>query len=153
VARGAAGNRPAIALYDKLGFERVRELIVWTLDAPGTVAWHPAKPDRAHAWIAAHRSVREPWQRADPALAQIEALVVERDGEVVGAALYRDRGRDRIFMQAAALDDAAARETLLAVKGGLRFANVAPDDPFARALEELGGRREASQFELMLRRA
>ena len=53
-------------------------------------------------------------------------------------------------MQAAALDAAAARETLLATRGGLRFANVAPDDLFAAALEELGGRREARQFELRL---
>ncbi len=144
------GNRPAIALYDKLGFERVRELIVWTLNSPGTAAWRLAKPDRAHAWIAAHRTVREPWQRADASLTQIEALVVERDGEVAGAALYRDRRDARIIVQAAALDAAAARETLLATRGGLRFANVAPDDLFAAALEELGGRREARQFELRL---
>ncbi|MGO9820759.1 MAG: GNAT family N-acetyltransferase [Solirubrobacteraceae bacterium] len=144
------GNGPAIALYEKLGFERVRELIVWTLDAPGTVTWRPAKPDRAHAWIAAHRTVREPWQRADQSLRQIEALVIERDGEVAGAALYRDRAGVRIIMQAAALDDDAARDTLLAARGGVRFANVPSDDRFAHALEQLGARREASQFELRL---
>lgn len=147
------GNRPAIALYEKLGFERVRELIVWTLEAPGTAAWRPAKPDRVHDWIAAHRTVREPWQRADGSLARIEALVVERDGEPAGAALYRERHGVRILMQAAAVDEAAARETLLATAGALRFANVPPDDVFAHALEQLGARREASQFELRLRRA
>jgi hypothetical protein len=38
----------------------------------------------------------------------------------------------------------------LATRGALRYANVPPDDRFARALDALGAHREASQFELRL---
>ncbi|HUK62202.1 MAG TPA: GNAT family N-acetyltransferase, partial [Dongiaceae bacterium] len=59
-------NAPAIALYEALGFRRVRELDVWALSAPvdpGTA--REVDPEDALAWIAARRAAPEPWQRAE----------------------------------------------------------------------------------------
>ena len=58
-------NRAAIALYEKLGFERVRDLIVWSLPASALGAAPSGAREvelaLAHDWIVAHRSSREPW--------------------------------------------------------------------------------------------
>src|SRR5262249_5720447 len=58
-------NRPAIALYEALGFERVRSLDVWLLSAPLESPLHAREipADEALAWIAERRTQPEPWQR------------------------------------------------------------------------------------------
>jgi GNAT superfamily N-acetyltransferase len=154
-----AENEAAIRLYRKLGFERVRELIVWTLDKTDG----PAPPSRpvdageAREWIAATRTSREPWQRADESLCKmdgLDALVAERDGEIAGAAIYKQAGGGRVtVLQIAAIDTAAAKDVLLAASSGtrdLRLSNAPPGEPPSVALEELGARAVVRQLEMRL---
>ena len=60
-------NRPAVRLYRKLGFEPVRDLLVWSFEPTGGASpgARPVEPDVAHAWIVRNRRSAEPWQRAD----------------------------------------------------------------------------------------
>ncbi len=159
-------NVPAIALYERLGFERVRHLEVWLL-APGG-GREPVKPverrgldvDAAHAWIAGHRGGREPWQRADASIVRmrergtpLSGLAVQRGDAIAGAAICLiDHGLVRV-LQIAAVDRAAARDLVLAAAGELtlRLANVAGDDVFADVLRELGAGLTVAQHEMRLR--
>jgi ribosomal protein S18 acetylase RimI-like enzyme len=160
-------NQPAIALYAKLGFETVRELIVWSLPAggaPGAVTDAVTIDERsAHAWISARRSGREPWQRADAALsrlrdggAQLRGIAIGRDGETVAAAVFRDTPAAVSVLQLAAIDEAAAGDALAAAAGPdrrLGLANLPADDPASAALERLGATVAARQWEMRLRPA
>jgi len=153
-------NERALRLYEKLGFEVVRDLVVWSL--PAGQAHSPApratEPSSAHAWIRTNRRDREPWQRADESVAAIgargarmRALVVDRDGEVAAAALVRDDLPAVDVLQLAAPDEQAAASLLLAgARDGteLRFRNVPEDAPASLALERLGARRIATQHEM-----
>jgi hypothetical protein len=159
-------NVPAIALYERLGFERVRHLEVWLL-APGG-GREPVKPverrgldvDAAHAWIAGHRGGREPWQRADASIVRmrergtpLSGLAVQRGDAIAGAAICLiDHGLVRV-LQIAAVDRAAARDLVLAAAGELtlRLANVPGDDVFADVLRELGAGLTVAQHEMRLR--
>jgi hypothetical protein len=153
-------NAAAIALYRDLGFASVRDLDVWSLAAPPPPpASRPVAVHTARTWIAAHRIGREPWQRADATLARlgeggvpIAALVVERAGAVVGAAVHRTDGGSVSVLQVAALDDAAAGDVLLAAAGGraVHLANTPTDGGCARVLAGLGARLVARQHELRL---
>lgn len=155
-------NRAAIALYDKLGFEVVRDVIVWSLPAQGdpVPASRPVEPEQAHAWIAAHRASREPWQRADQSLDRVRGrgtrfrgLMVERDGRVAGAVVYREDADLVTTFQVAATDEDAAAETLLAAAEGtraLRLSNAPDGEASSRALERLGASAVARQHEMRL---
>jgi ribosomal protein S18 acetylase RimI-like enzyme len=157
-------NEPAIRLYRKLGFEPVRELLVWLLAPNGTPAptGRTVEPDVAHAWIVRHRHSREPWQRADETVAAVRArgsaklggLVIERDGEVRAAALVVERGDQVSVLQIAALDAQAASDAVLAAADGhrgVRLTNVLDDDPASTAMRELGAELVARQHEMLLR--
>jgi ribosomal protein S18 acetylase RimI-like enzyme len=157
-------NRRAVALYEKLGFEVVRDLVVWSLPAGATdsTASRTIDASSAHAWIRANRQDREPWQRADESVAAIGArgeslcgLVVDRDGQVAATALLRDGDAPAVeALQVVATDEHAAAELLLAAAGAgreLRFRNVPDGAPASRALERLGARRIATQHEMRLR--
>jgi len=156
------GNRGAVALYEKLGFEVVRDLIVWSLPAHrgGVPASRPVGPEQARAWIGAHRPSREPWQRADPSVdrlvalgARLRGLMVDRDGRVAGAVVFREDGDPATTFQIAAVDEASAADTLLAATGGergLRLSNAPAGEPASRALERLGARAVARQHEMRL---
>ena len=155
-------NRPAVALYEKLGFEVVRDVVVWSLAAQrdGLRASRPVDPEPAQAWIAAHREGREPWQRADESLdrlrargTQLRGLMVDRDGEVAGAVVFRDDSDPVVTFQVAALDESAAGDALLAAAGEgrrLRLSNAPVGEPPSRALERLGARPVARQHEMRL---
>jgi ribosomal protein S18 acetylase RimI-like enzyme len=169
-ARGAASvrlevieqNRPARRLYEKLGFERVRDLGVWILDsaAPRVTKAQPAGFDEAHNWIRANRRAPEPWQRADETLAHMRArglelsgLTVERDGETVGALVYQHGQGPPGVAQLAARDEQAAAHLLVAVAAqgdGLRFVNLPAGDPAESALNVLRAHRQIGQREMRL---
>lgn len=155
-------NRGAIAMYEKLGFELERELVVWSLparreDVPASRAVDPAA---AQAWIAAHRESREPWQRADESVARMRArgaavrgLMVERDREIAAAVVFRDDADPVTTLQIAALDAGAAADALLAAAGpdrGLRLSNAPVGEAPARALADLGAREVVRQREMRL---
>lgn len=158
-------NAPAIGLYERLGFERVRHLEIWSL-APGG-GGEPINPvehrgldvDAAHAWIAGHRAGREPWQRADASIVRMRERgtpltgVAVRRGEVIaGAAICLiQHGLVRV-LQIAAVDQAAARDLVVAAAQELtlRLANVPGDDVFAGVLRDLGASLEVAQHEMRL---
>jgi len=155
-------NRAAIALYEKLGFDLVREVVVWSLPArrDGVPPSLPVEPEAAQAWIAAHRESPEPWQRADDSVAKMRArgaavrgLMVRRGGEVAAAAVFRDDADPVATLQIAAVDDGAAGDALLAAAGpdrGLRLSNAPVDEAPARALARLGARQVVRQHEMRL---
>jgi GNAT superfamily N-acetyltransferase len=155
-------NGAAIALYDKLGFEVVRDVIVWSLPAQGhpVPASRPVESEQAQAWIAAHRGSREPWQRADQSLDRVRArgtrfhgLMTERDGKVAGAVVFREDADLVTTFQVAAIDDDAAAGALLAAAGGeraLRLSNTPDGEAPSRALERLGASAAARQHEMRL---
>ena len=157
-------NRRALALYEKLGFEVVRDLVVWSLPARATDSPPSRRIDAssAHAWIRANRQDSEPWQRADESVAAIGArgatlggLVVDRDSQVAATALLRDSDVPAVeALQVVATDEQAAAQLLLAAAGTgreLRLRNVPDGAPASLALERLGARRIATQHEMRLR--
>jgi ribosomal protein S18 acetylase RimI-like enzyme len=150
-------NEPAIRLYERLGFELVRMLEVWALEAPaGETRATPAELDAAHAVVIRHRRGPEPWQRADETVGHMrrrgetpEAVSVGEDG----AALYRVVGPRASIAQLGATDDAVAAELLSAVRGkaeSLLYVNVPEGDPASAALASLGGHLELRQLEMAL---
>lgn len=154
-------NEPAIRLYERLGFEPVRELEVWTAQAAGAASTAvPVDVDDAHAWIAAARTSPEPWQRADRALAWLRlqdpppvALAVEDGGSRRGAAVIRVAVGRAGVIQLAAADERAAGDLLagiLASAGSLLWLNAVAGDGALPALRALGGTVAARQHELAL---
>jgi ribosomal protein S18 acetylase RimI-like enzyme len=155
-------NLPALRLYEKLGFEPVRDLLVWLLPptGPARVALQTVEADFAHAWIVRNRGSREPWQRADEAVESVRArgsalrgLVIERVGKISAAALLAEREDKVSVLQVVALDSEAARAALLAAADGkhsVGLTNVPEDDPASGAMRELGARLVARQHELRL---
>jgi ribosomal protein S18 acetylase RimI-like enzyme len=155
-------NAPAIALYERLGFEHVRDLEIWSL-APdpdrAPVEHRGLDVDAAHAWIAGHRPSREPWQRADTSIVRMRergtpliGVAVRRGDAIAGAAICRiDEGTVRV-LQIGAVDRVAAREVVVAAAGELtlRLANVPGDDMFAGVLRKLGAGLTVAQHEMCL---
>jgi GNAT superfamily N-acetyltransferase len=157
------GNVAAIALYERLGFERVRHLEVWSLPPDSerdTVAHRALDVGAAHAWIASHRSGREPWQRADASIvrmrergAPLVGMAVRRSEHIVGAAICRPDAATVRVLQIAAADEAAAQDLILAAAGELtlRLANVPSDDLLSGVMRRLGAELTAAQHEMRLR--
>jgi hypothetical protein len=132
---------------------------VWSLPVSGGGGEARAAGEReAHAWIAAHREEREPWQRADGTLdrlreagAALRGLVLERSGEVAGALVCRD-GTVVSVLQLAAVDDEATGALLEAAAGGraLHVTNAPAAGRISRALERRGAAVIARQHEMRL---
>jgi ribosomal protein S18 acetylase RimI-like enzyme len=146
-------NEPAIRLYEKLGFEHVRDLEIWTLEKLVSQK-HKARSvpaAQAHTRIRAERTWREPWQRADETVAnleQIESLESER-----GAVLFRRTGERVSLLQGVAADEAAARDLLQAFPSeatSLQWLNGPEGDPFNSAIASLGGTLAHRQHEMVL---
>jgi ribosomal protein S18 acetylase RimI-like enzyme len=145
-------NEPAIRLYEKLGFERVRDLEVWTLDAvsgDGGSA-HRVPLEQAQARIGRERTAREPWQRADESVAnfdEVEAL--QSEGGVV---VFRSKGGQTSLLQGVAAGEPAARELVQALGDAmpLQWLNGPEGDPFNAAIASLGGVQAHRQHELLL---
>jgi ribosomal protein S18 acetylase RimI-like enzyme len=156
-------NTAALRLYEKLGFRRTRDVVVWLLERRSSLesSARPVAHAEAQAWIAANRPAPEPWQRADETLERVrsrgtgfEGLVAERDGEPVGAALYQPGEELLRVVQIAARDEDAAAELLVAAAGRsklVRLLNAPADEPASLALERLGARAEIRQHEMVVR--
>ena len=157
-------NQAAQALYEKLGFATSRRLLVCTLRGPITrsSAWRPIEFSEAHAWIVAHRSSREPWQRADASLRHIRAesgrltaFAAEDGGEVTAAVIAAEETTSIAVLQIAARDHAAAVTALQAVAEvaagrPARLVNVAADETVAVAAQQLGAAVDHVQWEMRL---
>lgn len=107
--------------------------------------------DRAQARIRAERREREPWQRSDESVANLESVeALESDR---GALLFRRAGERITLLQGIAADEAAARELLHgfpAAATSLSWLNGPEGDPFNAAIASLGGTETARQHELLL---
>jgi GNAT superfamily N-acetyltransferase len=142
-------NTGAFALYEKLGYQMVRDVEVWSLpeaaaeDDFGNVT--EVSADEAHARIHELRREREPWQRADATIANYgdaRGLVTED-----GAALFRATAAVQ------ALQLAGAAEPLLRWLrrlGAVSVLNLPADDPAAGALRSLGANVVVRQHEMLL---
>lgn len=152
-------NAAALALYRARGFTQVRDLAVWSLPAAeGGAEARELDEREAHAWIAAHRAEREPWQRADGTLdrlreagAALRGAVLERSGEIAGALVCRDATAVSV-LQLAAVDDEAADGLLGAAAKGraLHVTNAPVDGRVSRVLDRRGATVIARQHEMRL---
>lgn len=143
-------NEPAIRLYEKLGFERVRELEVWSLDGELVFQEHkvPAAPV---AEVLGRVAERPPWQRADASVAKLADAHALASGR--GSLVYRASGGVVSLLQVAAHEEEAIRELLGSLPEettGLRYLNGPEGDPANAVLESLGATQVARQHELLL---
>jgi ribosomal protein S18 acetylase RimI-like enzyme len=146
-------NEPALRLYERLGFERVRELEICEVEASNTVslasdAVRAVTVEDAQRAIAVLRREPEPWQRADETLARLDGLKAVAAGG--GAAVYREAaGRASILQLAGSAE--AARELLTAILAespSALWVNAPAGDPALEALAALGGRVAERQIEM-----
>jgi hypothetical protein len=148
-------NAPAIALYEKLGFARTRELEVLSL-AAGTESSDARETDLGEGLrvVAATRGGPEPWQRADETVANLSrrgstprALTVD-----AAAAVFSQDG-DRVSLLQAAGNAAGLRELAaqLRSRGTVSALNFPTGEPVAAALREAGATVRLRQYEMVLR--
>jgi GNAT superfamily N-acetyltransferase len=147
-------NAPAIALYEKLGFRRTRELEVLSLGA-ATEHSEARETELAEGLraVAATRSGPEPWQRADETVANLarrasapRALIVDR-----AAAVFSQDG-DRVNLLQAA-GDASGLGVLVAAlrsRGTVSALNFPAGEPVATALRDAGAEVRLCQYEMVL---
>ena len=142
-------NEPAVRLYERLGFEHVRGLEIWTLD--DLVSDRHKLPSLALA-DALGREERPPWQRADESIRHLEA--VEAIGDERGALVYRVSAGVASLLQCDARDTNAARalvEALPAEASSARWLNGPAGHPLNEALASLSGSLAHRQHEMLLR--
>ena len=142
-------NEPAVKLYERLGFEHVRGLEIWSLDE--LVTDRHKLPSLAAA-DALGREERPPWQRADGSVAHLEG--VEAVGDERGSLVYRVADGVASLLQCDAQDADAARELLRALPAeasSARWVNGPEGHPLNEALASLGGTLAQRQHEMLLR--
>jgi N-acetylglutamate synthase-like GNAT family acetyltransferase len=136
-------NTSALALYEKLGYEVVQDVEVWTLPA---AAGDHAGRDVPMAEAKARLPERhEPWQRADGTLAHyddVRGLVTDS-----GAMLFCVRSS--VQLQQYAGEPEPLVHALRAV-GDVYILNLPAEDPAAQVLRELGGSVTVRQHEMLL---
>ena len=142
-------NTGAFALYEKLGYETVRDVEVWSLPAAesgGGDAASEVPVAEAHARIRELGREREPWQRADGTLAHYadaRGLVTD-----TGAAVYRQPGEHVQVVQLAGEPEPLLRA--LRALGQVSVLNLQEDDAAAPVLHELGASVFVRQHEMLL---
>ena len=136
-------NTGALALYEKLGYELVQDVEVWTL--PGAEGEHEGRevpPSEVQELLPERH---EPWQRADGTLAHyddVRGLVTD-----TGAMLFCVRSSVQL-QQYAGEPEPLLRA--LRTFGDVYILNLPADDPAARVLRELGGSVVVRQHEMLL---
>ena len=162
-------NAAAIPLYEALGFQRVRELEVWSFPQPPRAgagfAAVSAPLDEARAFLRGARRGREPWQRAHGTVERLarmvpapEATLLRAGDRIVGAAIHR-MGPGRVSVLQLTLSDGCEPAALPELLGslaredapqGLRWLNLPAEDPAAAWVRASGAAREAGQIEMRL---
>ena len=136
-------NTSALALYEKLGYELVQDVEVWTLQAAeGEHAGREVPASEAKAQLPERH---EPWQRADGTLSHyddVRGLVTES-----GAMLFCVRSSAQL-QQYAGEPEPLLRA--LSTFGDVYVLNLPVDDPAAAVLRELGGSVIVRQHEMLL---
>jgi ribosomal protein S18 acetylase RimI-like enzyme len=145
-------NRPAIALYEKLGFIRRRELEVLALDRDDSEESAEEVPlDVAQRLVRATREGEEPWQRSDETLEHLAARDSAPRGLTAGdaAAIYRSSG-DGVGLVQAVGDGPELRAVIstLRAKGTVSAVNYPADGEVAAALRAAGAKVTLRQYEM-----
>ena len=146
-------NAPAIALYEKLGFTRTRELEVLSL-APASEHSEVRETELGEAQevVAATRGGPEPWQRADETVANLTRRgPTPRAITVDGAAAVFSQDGDRLSLLQAAGDAVGlgALVTALRSHGSVSAINFPAGEPVATALREAGAEVRLCQYEMV----
>ena len=146
-------NAPAIALYEKLGFARTRELEVLSLTA-GRERSDARETDVEEAlrFVAAARGGTEPWQRADETVAKLARRgSTQRAVAVDGAAAVFSQDGDRVDLLQAAGESAALPALIAALRsrGNVSALNFPAGEPVATALREAGATVRLRQHEMV----
>jgi hypothetical protein len=146
-------NAPAIALYEKLGFTRTRELEVLSLAA--ATEYSEAREIELREGlrvVAETRSGPEPWQRADETVANLarrgstpRAIIVD------GAAAVFSQDGERVSLIQAAGDATGlgALAAALRSRGTISALNFPAGEPVATALREAGAEVRLCQYEMV----
>lgn len=148
-------NHPAIALYEKLGFERTRELEVLSLAPKESAATaDEATLEAARELVRAERDRPEPWQRDDDTLDRLGARDPVPSALVAGdaAAVYRVSGETVSLVQAAG--DRHGLQTILAAlrsRGTVSAVNYPAGGAAAAALHDAGANVALRQYEMVVR--
>ena len=136
-------NAGALALYEKLGYEHVQDVEVWTL--PGAEGEHAGR-EVPVAEVQAQLSDRhEPWQRADGTLANyddVRGLVTD-----TGAMLFCVRSSAQLQQYTG---EPGSLLRALRTFGDVYILNLPAADPAASVLRELGGSVRVRQHEMLL---
>jgi GNAT superfamily N-acetyltransferase len=136
-------NSGAFALYEKLGYELVQDVEVWTL--PGAEGGHTGREVPAAEAKARLPERHEPWQRADGTLANyddVRGLITD-----TGAMLFCVRSSAQLQQYAG---DPDLLLQALRTFGDVYILNLPADDPAAAVLRELGGSVRVRQHEMLL---
>jgi len=136
-------NTGALALYEKLGYEEVQDVEVWTLPtAEGEHAGREVPPADVKAQLPERH---QPWQRADGTLSHFDDLrgLVTDTGAMLfcvrsSAQLQQYTGEPEPLLRA------------LRTFGDVYVLNLPADDPAAVVLRELGGSVTVRQHEMLL---
>jgi hypothetical protein len=146
-------NAPAIALYEKLGFEHVRELEVLSLpEASGGGGAEEVPLEVAQALIGARREEPEPWQREDETIAHLIARDPAPQALVAGdaAAIYRMSGPAVSLVQAAGGDTGLGGIiTELRALGPVSAVNYPARGAVSAVMREEGGEVTLRQHEMV----
>jgi hypothetical protein len=149
-------NRPAIRLYEKLGFVRTRELEVLSLaaSAAGSVDAEAAPVTAARSIVRALREDEEPWQRDDDTVERLAAREPRMQGIVSGdaAAVYRITAPSVNLVQAAG-DPRGLRAILsaLCANGTVSAVNYPSGGAVAEALHAAEAEVTLRQYEMVKR--
>ena len=136
-------NTGALTLYEKLGYELVQDVEVWTL--PAAEGEHAGREVPVSEVKVQLPERHEPWQRADGTLAHyddVRGLVTD-----TGAMLFCVRSSAQL-QQYAGEPEPLLRA--LRTFGDVYILNLPADDPAARVLRELGGSVVVRQHEMLL---
>ena len=136
-------NTGAFALYEKLGYELVQDLEVWTL--PAADGDHTAREVPVSEVTARLPQRHEPWQRADGTLSHyddVRGLVTDN-----GAMLFCVRSTAQLQQYTG---EPGPLLRALRTFGDVSVLNLAADDPAAAVLGELGGAVVVRQHEMRL---
>ena len=136
-------NTGALALYEKLGYEHVQDVEVWTL--PETEGEHAGREVPVAEVQAQLPDRHEPWQRADGTLANyddVRGLATDTGAMLFcvrsSAQLQQYTGEPEPLLQA------------LRTFGDVYILNLPAADPAASVLRELGGSVRVRQHEMLL---
>ena len=136
-------NAGALTLYEKLGYELVQDVEVWTL--PAAEGEHAGREVSVSEVKAQLPERHEPWQRADGTLSHYDD--VRGFATETGAMLFCVRSSVQLQQYTG---EPAPLLRALRTFGDLYVLNLPADDPAAAVLRELGGSVTVRQHEMLL---